>query len=93
MNCPIKYSEFVKKGKVDFCSECSEYPCALIKNLDKRYRSSYGIHVMDSLNAIKKQGLERFVKDQETDWTCSHCGEVLCMHKSECLHCGKRRRM
>ncbi len=29
------------KGLVRFCTECGEYPCRRLKDLDRRYRTTY----------------------------------------------------
>jgi hypothetical protein len=92
LSCNTKNCEHIRSGKVGFCSECSLYPCKHILHLDKRYKSSYGISVIENLNEIRDSGLRNFVLQQERRWSCTNCGEVLCMHKSTCLHCGKARR-
>ncbi len=89
LNCQIKNCDLIKHGKVIFCFECSNFPCDIVKNLDRRYRKSYGISVIENLINIKEQGLDVFVKNQEKAWVCDSCGETLSMHKPVCIHCGK----
>lgn len=88
LSCHIKNCEHIKSGEVSFCSECSLYPCKYILNLDKRYQHSYGISVIENLNAIRDHGMSNFVQQQERRWSCANCGEVLCMHNPVCLNCG-----
>ena len=89
MSCEIKNCPLVKSGQVSFCSECHMYPCTLVKNLDKRYRNSYGLSVIDNLDRIRNVGLAQFVNEQERNWSCKGCGELLCMHKPACGNCGR----
>lgn len=89
LNCKIKNCSLIETGQVNFCSECDEYPCNLVKNLDKRYKKSYGLRVLDNLDRIKTVGLDQFVNEQEKNWSCTGCGEILCMHKPTCRNCGK----
>ncbi|MBE9103301.1 DUF3795 domain-containing protein [Vacuolonema iberomarrocanum] len=88
LNCKIKNC-LVAKQEIQFCSECNEYPCKLVKALDKRYRKSYGISAIDNLNHIQEFGLDRFIEEQKKNWVCMGCGETLCMHQKECMHCGR----
>ncbi len=60
--------------------------------LDKRYKKSYGLSVIENLDRIKIVGLERFVAEQKEIWACIACGEVLCMHKPESRNRGKVQR-
>ena len=89
LKCEIKNCSLIKSGEVAFCSECSKYPCSRVKKLDKRYKKSYNLSVVENLDRIKAVGLDRFISEQEQNWSCSNCGEVLCMHKPECGNCGK----
>ncbi|MBN2747249.1 MAG: hypothetical protein JXR34_11035 [Bacteroidales bacterium] len=72
-----------------FCSdECEKYPCKRLKNLDKRYRTKYGMSMLDNLENIKSLGIEKFVELEQERWRCSNCGELLCVHRTSCLKCG-----
>lgn len=93
LNCRIKNCPAIKSGKVAFCFACDAYPCALINRLDKRYRNSYDLSVIANLERIAGAGLDRFVDEQENNWVCMGCGEMLCMHKSACRNCGKIRQV
>ena len=64
-------------------------PCRRLKDLDKRYRTKYHMSMMENLSHIMKWGLDVFVKSEEERWACSHCGEILSVHKKVCIHCGE----
>jgi predicted RNA-binding Zn-ribbon protein involved in translation (DUF1610 family) len=55
--------------------------------MDKRYRSSYKMSVMDNLGNIKSCGIGRFVKDQYKEYHCSKCGGLISIHNRKCFKC------
>lgn len=85
--CPIKNCETIVKGRIKYCSECSNFPCARLKHLDKRYRTRYGMSTIDNLAAIRSLGVRRFIEEEKKRWACPECGEFLCVHKARCLRC------
>ncbi len=52
--------------------------------MDKRYRTKYGMSEIENLNAIKKNGLEKFMKSEETKWKCPNCEGIICCHDGKC---------
>jgi len=89
--CKIKNCEFIAKGKIKHCSKhCNNYPCARLKQLDKRYRTKYGMSMIDNLNMIDEFGIRHFIQNQKEKWICSECGELICVHKPTCLSCGHK---
>ncbi|MDF1497103.1 MAG: DUF3795 domain-containing protein [Patescibacteria group bacterium] len=90
--CTISTCEFLKKNKMIFCSnKCEKFPCARLKNLDKRYKTKYGMSMLENLNNIKKQGIRKFVKNEQDRWKCQKCKKLLCVHRNFCLECGEAR--
>ena len=80
----------IVQGELRYCFECSRFPCERLRHLDKRYRTKYGMSMLENLESIRKVGVRDFVKNQRTKWTCPHCGEILCVHRPQCLSCGHR---
>jgi hypothetical protein len=87
--CRIKHCEHLRETTSGFCYECIKFPCTRIKNLDKRYRSRYHVHIMENFEAIKTKGLDAFIRMDSIRWQCPTCGGTICMHKGYCLKCGK----
>jgi hypothetical protein len=87
-NCLIKNYETVKNNKSGFCFECPEYPCKRLIRLDKRYRTKYGMSMIDNLEFIKGKGLAAFIEKEKERWKCSKCGGIVCVHRGYCLECG-----
>ena len=91
--CSISHCEILKENNMKFCSsKCEKYPCRRLKNLDKRYRTKYGMSMIENLENIEEKGIRNFVKSEKKRWACSKCGSVICVHKENCLNCGKKRK-
>lgn len=91
INCSIKNCELLANSKSKFCYECSEFPCIRIKKLDNRYREKYGMSMIHNLNTIKEIGIRKFIMLERKKWTCSNCGNIVCVHRELCLVCGTKR--
>jgi hypothetical protein len=88
LTCKIKTCEKRVKGDIQNCFACDTFPCARLKQLDKRYRTKYGTSPIENLVSIQKIGVAGFVKKQNKEWMCPQCGAILCMHSPQCLTCG-----
>lgn len=86
-SCTIVNCEYLAQTKSGFCFECPKYPCQRLKNLDKRYRTKYGMSMLENLLFIKEKGLAEFLESEHYKWTCSNCGSTLSVHRDHCLHC------
>lgn len=86
-SCAIANCEKLVATDSGLCYECQIFPCARLKRLDKRYRTKYGMSMVENLNFIKKKGMEGFLKREEQRWVCKFCGEGLCVHRSFCFAC------
>jgi len=77
---------------MEYCFNCGSFPCATLNHLDKRYRTKYGMSVIDNLESIRKFGIRHFIRSEKEKWICPRCGEVVCVHKSQCVFCQHRWR-
>ena len=87
--CKIKNCANIQAGKAIYCYECENYPCARLKHLDKRYRTKYGMSMIENLGNIRENGIEKFLENEKIRWTCPQCGGTICVHKGRCSSCGK----
>lgn len=70
-----------KKRKGAFCYQCTEFPCDLVKHIDKRYRTRYGMSMIENLKYIQKNGIQKFVRNEKKRWVKGD--KVLCVHDRE----------
>ena len=88
--CQIKKCR--KAGRKDSCSDCASFPCDLLLRLDRRYRTKYGMSMIENLKLIRRIGLRGFVRSEVAKWACPGCGNTLCVHQAECLNCRRQWR-
>jgi hypothetical protein len=88
-NCAFmkKHCELLGEGRVQFCYECRYFPCQHLKRLDKRYRTSYHMSMIENLNDIKGNGMKQFLKKEAEKWRCTKCGGVVSCHGGLCFKC------
>jgi uncharacterized OB-fold protein len=47
--------------------------------------------MFENLEYIRKFGMRKFLKNENSRWTCPQCGNVICVHKGYCTGCGKMK--
>lgn len=87
--CRIRNCEKIIKENTKYCSGCGEFPCALISRLEKRYTANYRVSVVENLVEIQRNGISSFLRNENRKWICPKCGEMICMHKPQCISCGQ----
>ncbi|HLO59267.1 MAG TPA: DUF3795 domain-containing protein [Bacteroidales bacterium] len=86
-SCKIANCELLAETESGYCFDCKIYPCTRLKNLDLRYKSKYGMSMIENLDDIKKSGIETFLKAEDLKWKCKVCGATICVHRVFCLNC------
>jgi hypothetical protein len=76
-----KYCKRIDKKEVRFCYECNEFPCQVLNKLDKKYRTKYGMSIVDNLKEIKNKGMTNFLKNQEQKFVCKE--GIICVHNQK----------
>lgn len=89
-NCSIKKCVLLAETDSKFCYECTRFPCARLKQIDKRYRLKYKMSMIENLHYIKEFGLDNFEQKESVRWKCDTCGEMICVHRGICLKCGNQ---
>lgn len=89
VRCKILNCGLIRTGTAKFCLERDEKPCQRLKNLDKRYRSKYGMSMLENLAAIRRSGIRQFTADEKKKWTCRKCGGTVNVHRAVCYGCGE----
>jgi hypothetical protein len=92
-DCRCKNCTISACGKIRgrYHHECGEFPCRRLSQLDKRYRTKYGMSMIANLAAIQEHGIREFVKTERERWTCKACGGIIDVHHGRCAACGKER--
>jgi len=85
-HCRIAGCPQVKKR---FTHTCGEFPCSRLRQLDRRYRTRYGMSMLDNLAAIRNGGIRAFLRRERERWTCHDCGGTIDVHHHRCAACGK----
>lgn len=81
LNCGVRDCKHVKKDNLKFCYQCNEFPCDRIKRMDKRYRTKYGMSMIENLEFIKEKGLKRFVANETKRWVSPE--GTFCVHNKK----------
>jgi hypothetical protein len=90
VSCRIKNCEKIVQDEAVYCFSCDSFPCDRLKHLDKRYRTKYGMSMIGNLENIRKFGIRNFIRNEKEKWTCPKCGELISVHKPQCLSCGHK---
>ena len=87
-NCYIKRGcRKLRRNEIKSCSECDGMPCENVDRLDWRYRSHYGMSMVENLKEIRENGMEKFLEKQEEKYLCPECGDVVSVHDGKCYMC------
>jgi len=80
--CIIKNCKILQHHKWKYCSiKCGNFPCPRLKSLDKRYRTKYGMSMIENLNNIEKNGIRAFIRQQAKKWFKGD--SVFCVHRRQ----------
>jgi hypothetical protein len=90
INCRKANCEYLVKSESGFCYECEQFPCAMIKQIDKRYRIKYNTHLINNLLFIKEKGIDNFLLLEQKRRTCNNCGSIISIHRNNCTNCGNK---
>jgi hypothetical protein len=86
-SCKIVNCELLSKTESGFCYDCEKFPCTRLLNLDKRYRTNYGMSMIENLTFIQNNGMEEFLRSEQNKWTCNVCNRGVSVHRDFCLNC------
>lgn len=78
-----------RKGYIH-CFECTDFPCKLIKNLEKSYNKRYNASLIENSKIAKEKGILEFLEHDCKKWTCDKCGGAFSLHDVICSECGNR---
>ncbi len=82
-----KHCNKLATGQIEYCFECTAFPCTHLKTLDNRYRRKYQMSLIENLHQIQTQGIQQFLKNEQEKWKCPNCGGIVCVHNKTCYTC------
>ncbi len=90
VNCRVcKIRTCAMEKKVDHCVDCGEYPCGLFTEWQKvKLLLPHLKQVPDNLESIKKEGVNRWLSEQEKRWKCPECRTGFSWYSAKCHNCG-----
>ena len=71
------------------CHECAEFPCKILKRLEKAYQTKYGVSLLEQSRKVQESGIDAFMEAEKERWICKQCGGVISLHDSFCSDCLK----
>lgn len=84
--CRIR--ECAKSKNIEFCNECSEFPCENIKKFEEWDLAHHKVAI-HSLETIKEIGVQKWLENQKDRWVCANCGFPFSWFEENCIKCGK----
>ena len=73
--------------EIEFCNECDEFPCKVITDFSND-KAPHHSAIFENLEEIKKNGIEAWLKTDESRWSCSKCGTRFTWYNENCDKCG-----
>ena len=83
--CKIK--DCIKGKGLSYCFECPDYPCKLIKKLEKSYNKRSQANLMEKSEIDRQHRLEKIMEQQKEKYTVPKCGGIISIHDRECSEC------
>lgn len=74
------------------CFECSDFPCKLIRNMEKSYNRRYDVSIIENSRISQEIGVSEFLEYDRKKWTCTTCGGAISLHDGVCSDCGSAKR-
>lgn len=74
-----------EKG-IEFCGECSEFPCAEIKTFQEAMPHRFELWA--SLARVKEVGYDRWYMEMAGHYACKNCGTINSAYDFKCRKCG-----
>lgn len=74
------------------CFKCADFPCKLIKNLERSYIKRYNTSLVEGSKIVNEKGLSAFLEQERQKWICPKCGGAFSLHDGACSECGNTER-
>lgn len=81
-----KFRDCVNEKGVDYCYQCKEYPCHDLKTFRNDQMPHHSV-VLKNSDRMKEIGVEAWLCEQKTRWSCSQCGSMFMWYDEKCPNC------
>lgn len=71
---------------IDFCSECSEYPCDDLKQFQSE--APHRNELWNDLDRIKEKGFQVWLREVRLKYSCPSCRTINSAYDLSCRNCG-----
>jgi len=87
-----KKCDLLLNKEVDFCNECTDYPCENLEKINDSYKSKFNFEYsfFDTLKILKNESPSKAIDKLKKNHSCNKCGEILCIHNGLCYNCDKK---
>ncbi len=86
-NCRgCKIRECAQSKNLEFCNECSQFPCEKIKVFEERNLKHHKVALF-YFDKIKESGIQEWLKQQKDRWSCTNCGNQFSWYEENCNYC------
>ena len=83
-----KRCDLLLADKLRFCCECGNFPCERLEHLDRRYRTHFRMSMIENLEYIRDNGINKFLERAQEEWRYPECAGLICCHNGLCFSCG-----
>jgi hypothetical protein len=85
-NKACKMTKCAAEKGVDFCGQCSEYPCTELKAFQSQM--PHRIELWESQERIKAVGFEKWYMEMIEQYSCPDCHTINSAYDRACRNCG-----
>lgn len=84
-DCYMK--ECAERRGIEFCIECDEYPCERLVAFKEDKYPHHSV-VLKNLERMREIGLQPWLSEQKSRWSCPNCGQAHSWYDESCKECG-----
>jgi len=81
------FRDCVVSKKIEYCFQCDDFPCKDLVNFRNDQAAHHSV-VLHNLNRMKEVGIEQWLEEQRSRWSCTQCGTSSFWYDTTCRKCG-----
>ena len=90
VECKYGFRQCARDKGVTWCFQCQDFPCQRLRDHRDIHivnGISHHEHLIEYLQYMKENGVERWISEQEKAGRCPECGTMLYWYSRECSNC------